>query len=183
MCFIKVLDEEYDDFVKYYSESHAEQDVFSEEMKYSYRDLTDWCLVYLQVQNHRNEMFYKGTYLELRDSDSLILSDFLASTLLIERGGHGYEWNIDDNSLSEISFANIAELETLSYDASNHFIYCTMNKARDIHTIYTQNECFSDIKEPVPELLIFNCDFFNCQLANDVKINMLAASGAILHSK
>lgn len=79
LCFIKVLDEDYDDFVKYYYESPAEQDVFSEEMKCSYRDLTDWCLVYLQAHNQRNEMFYEEKYLELRDSDSLILNDFLTS--------------------------------------------------------------------------------------------------------
>lgn len=58
-----------------------------------------------------------------------------------------------------------------------------MNKARDIHSIYTQNKQYTDTRKPVPELLVFNCDFSNCQLANDVKINMLAASGAILHSK
>lgn len=183
LCFIKVLDEDYDDFVKYYYESHAEQDVFAEEMECHSRDLTDWCLVYLQVQNHRNEMFYEGKYLELRDSDSLILNNFLDSTLLIERGGHGYEWNTENDNFTKISFANIADLETLCYDASNHTIYCTMNKARDIHAIYTQNDRCSDTREPVPELLVFNCDFFNCQLASDVKINMLAASGAILHSK
>lgn len=183
LCFIKVLDEDYDDFVKYYYESHTEQDVFAEEMECHYRDLTDWCLVYLQVQNHQNEMFYEGKYLELRDSDSLILNNFLDSTLLIERGGRGYEWNTENDSLTEISFANIADLETLCYDASNHILYCTMNKARDIHAIYTQNELCSDTREPVPELLVFNCDFFNCQLASDVKINMLATSGAILHSK
>ena len=183
LCFIKVLDEDYDDFVKYYYESPAEQDVFSEEMKCSYRDLTDWCLVYLQAHNQRNEMFYEEKYLELRDSDSLILNDFLTSPLLIEKGGHGYEWNIENDSLSEISFANISDLETLCYDASNHIIFCTMNKARDIHSIYTQNKQYSDTRKPVPELLVFNCDFSNCQLANDVKINMLAASGAILHSK
>lgn len=183
LCFVKVLDEDYDDFVKYYYESHAEQDVFSEEMECRYRDLTDWCLVYLQVQNHQNKMFYEGKYLELRDSDSLILNDFLASTLLVERGGRGYEWNIVDNKLYKLSFANIADLETLCYDALNHIIYCTMNKGRDIHAISMQNNCTTDTREPVPELLVYNCDFFNCQLASDVKINMLAASGAILHSE
>ncbi len=184
LCFIKTFDEDYDDFVKYYSEDVQGQNVFRDEMECIYRNITDWCLVYLEVPNHSNEMFYEGKYLELRDSDSLILSpSFMANNLLIEQEHRGYEFDIAKNERTELSFVNLSDLTNLTYDSSNRIIYCTMNKEREIHFILIKENCITDTETPVPELLVFGCDFFNCQLASDVKINMLAASGAILHSK
>lgn len=147
-----------------------------------YRSINNWSIVYLKVPANTDKPFFDEKNLEIREKDTMIFGgNRRTKHLLVEKDSIGYEYDVVSQEYNRLAFVNVSGLNYLLYSPYKHMIYSTMNKFRDINAISIKNNCVVNTEEPVPELLICNCNFFNADLSN-VDLKVLSSCGAILSS-
>ena len=180
LCYIKT-NEITDFYLEYYYNISNKMSPPNEDNKF-YRSINNWSIVYLKVPANTDKLFFDDKNLEIREKDTMIFGgNRRTKHLLVEKDSIGYEYDVVSQEYNRLAFVNVSGLNYLLYSPYQHMIYSTMNKFRDINAISIKNNCVVNTEEPVPELLICNCNFFNPDLSN-VDLKVLSSCGAILSS-